>query len=341
MTTYARRFGWVGTLVVVLALLSATHSASAQAPPDNSSYRQPQARQHPVQLVWIDTDIGDDIDDAFALALLLKSPEVRILGISTAFGDTETRARLVDHFLARSLGPDRASAIPVTAGLPTETSNVLTQRAYAEQSPARPHPDAVAALLAAIRAHPGQVTLLAIGPLFNVAAASQRSPETFHKLKRIVMMGGSIRRGYNTTSGKPTPPDPEWNILQDPAGAQQVFSTGVPIFLLPLDSTQIPLNAARRSQLFASATPLANQLKLLYSEWVDQSSNHSPTPTLFDVLAAAWILQPGLCPTQPMHIVVSPQGLTLPGEGASNAQVCLESQTTEFTQLVTSRIEAK
>jgi purine nucleosidase len=122
------------------------------------------------QLVWIDTDIGDDIDDAFALGLILRSPELRVLGISTAFGDTETRARLVDRFLAAT----GATGIPVTAGIHTETDNPLTQRAYAEQFPARKHADGVTALLAAIRQHPGQVTLIAIGPLFNVGAAIDR-----------------------------------------------------------------------------------------------------------------------------------------------------------------------
>uniref|UniRef100_E6PYA3 Putative inosine-uridine preferring nucleoside hydrolase n=1 Tax=mine drainage metagenome TaxID=410659 RepID=E6PYA3_9ZZZZ len=318
-------------------MIIAVHPASAQSLQES----EPSALQRPAQLVWIDTDIGDDIDDAFALALLLKSPEVRILGISTTFGDTETRARLVDRFLDRFLAGAGAPSIPVTAGLPTKTANVLTQRAYAEGFPARPHPDAVAALLAAIQAHPGQVTLLAIGPLFNVAAASQRSPETFHKLKRIVMMGGSIRRGYNSPCGKPTPPSPEWNILQDPPGAQQVFATGVPVFLLPLDSTQIPLSLAARLKLFAAANPLTDQLALLYPEWTAHSWNHSPTPILYDALAAASILKPRLCPTRPMRIAVNDQGFTLTTAGPPNAQVCLQSDATGFSRLMTERIEKK
>ena len=128
-----------------------------------------QASRTPVspQLVWVDTDIGDDIDDAFALGLILRSPELHVLGISTAFGDTETRARLVDRFLAAT----SERAIPVTAGVHTETDNVMTQRAYAERFPAHPHPDGVQALLDEIKRHPGQVTLIAIGPLFNIGAA--------------------------------------------------------------------------------------------------------------------------------------------------------------------------
>ncbi|MGA7245221.1 MAG: nucleoside hydrolase, partial [Terracidiphilus sp.] len=73
------------------------------------------------QLVIIDTDIGDDIDDAFALALALKSPELKILGVTTTFGDTAMRARLLDRYLS-AIG---RRAIPVFAGPPSNTVNVM------------------------------------------------------------------------------------------------------------------------------------------------------------------------------------------------------------------------
>jgi purine nucleosidase len=116
------------------------------------------------QLVIIDTDIGDDIDDAFAVALALRSPELRILGITTTFGDTELRARLVDRYL-KAVG---RSDIPVAAGPASKTDNVLTQKAYALQAPATVHADGAAFLLDQIRKHPGEITLIAIGPLFTV-----------------------------------------------------------------------------------------------------------------------------------------------------------------------------
>jgi len=142
------------------------------------------------QLAIIDTDIGDDIDDAFALALALRSPELHVLGITTAYGDTELRARLLDRYLGAI---DRVD-IPVAAGVATPHSNVFTQAAYAHQAPERKHADAIAFLLDQIRAHPGQITLIAIGPLFNVQAAIERDPATFRQLRRVVIMGGSIYR---------------------------------------------------------------------------------------------------------------------------------------------------
>src|SRR5438132_11067601 len=95
--------------------------------------------------VILDTDIGDDIDDAFALALALRSPELQILGITATFGDTETRAKLLDPFLAEASRPD----IPIAAGAPTPPKGTFTQRRYAESGhfARSSHPGAVAFLL--------------------------------------------------------------------------------------------------------------------------------------------------------------------------------------------------
>src|SRR5580704_5515163 len=113
-------------LVVVLVLFFGTNRfvfAQTAAPQSGSA----------PQLTIIDTDIGDDIDDAFALALALKSPELKIIGVTTAFGDTELRARLVDRYLAAVGRKD----IPVTAGVATPHDNIFTQAAYAQREPAR------------------------------------------------------------------------------------------------------------------------------------------------------------------------------------------------------------
>jgi inosine-uridine nucleoside N-ribohydrolase len=286
------------------------------------------------QLVWVDTDIGDDIDDAFALGLILRSPELKVVGISTAFGDTETRARLVSRFLAAT----GDAAIPVYAGVRTETDNPMTQRRYAERWPERKHADGVAALLAAIRARPGEITLIGLGPLFNVGAAIDRDPATFRKLKRVVMMGGSIERGYDGAKGEARPAEPEWNIKQDPKGAAKLLASGVAIFMAPLDSTQIPLGEKERDALFAKGTPLTDQLTLLYHEWIAGSWNHSPTPTLFDPLAAAYVFRADLCPMTPMRIEVDPNGLTRRVEGKPNAEVCLKSDETGFLELLDGRL---
>jgi purine nucleosidase len=288
------------------------------------------------QLVWVDTDIGDDIDDAFALGLIVRSPELKLLGVSTAFGDTETRARLTDRYLA-AIGDAK---IPVTAGVHTETSNVMTQRAYASEASARRHEDGVTAMLDAIRKHPGQVTLIAIGPLFNIGAAIDRDSQTFRQLKRVVMMGGSVDRGYDGAKGERRPADAEWNILQDPKGAAKLFGSSVPIFMMPLDSTQIHLETAEREALFAAASPLTKQLDLLYREWSENAAGHPQTPTLFDPVAAAYTFRPDLCPVTPMRIEVDAKGFTRKVAGTPNAQVCLKSDEAGFLKLLLGRLEA-
>src|ERR1700739_3786161 len=154
------------------------------------------------QLVIIDTDIGEDIDDAFALALALQIPELKILGVTTTFGNTEMRARLLDRYL-QAVG---RSDIPVLAGPMTKTDNVMTQAAYAKRAPEKKHGDGAEFILREAREHPGAITLIGIGPLFTVQAAIERDPVAFKKLRRGVIMGGSIERGYGTDAqGRPKP----------------------------------------------------------------------------------------------------------------------------------------
>jgi len=314
-----------------LALILAAPHFPAQVPASPSA----------PQLVILDTDIGDDLDDAFALALVLRSPELHLLGIQTAFGNTELRARLVDRYLAAVGRTD----IPVLAGV-ADSSNHFTQAAYARQSPDRKHADAVPFLFSQIRAHPGQITLIAIGPLFNIQTAIAQDIATFRQLKRVVLMGGSVYRGYDKRNpavpGTPatgyshTPPSPEWNILCDPAGAQALFASGVPIFVMPLDSTQIRLELPALGKLLAHGSPLTDQLTLLYHQWVGTSDWHSPT--LFDPVAVTYAFRPDLCPASPLRLQVDDKGFTRPVPGEPNAQVCLQSDEKGFLDLLAARI---
>jgi purine nucleosidase len=290
-----------------------------------------------LEKVIIDTDIGDDIDDAFALALALRSPELQIIGITTTFGDTETRAKLVDRFLAEVGHPE----IPVAAGTPTPPKGTFTQRRYAQggRTAKSSHPDAVAFLLEQIRRYPGQVTLIAIGPLMNVGAAIDKDAATFRKLKRVILMGGSIKRGYGDLGyTAPQPPQPEWNILNDIPSAQKLFASGIPLFVMPLDSTQLKFDEVKRTFLFSQGTPLTDALTLLYHQWGQE------TPTLFDPMTIAFLVDPTLCPVQPMHIRVDEKGFTRPDPGppnspnAPNAQVCLDSNPDAFFRFLLPRL---
>jgi len=311
---------------VILFLLLFVSASSAQT-------QTPARPTVAPEKVIIDTDIGDDIDDAFAIALALRSPELEILGISTTFGDTEARAKIVD----RMLGEAGRTDIPVAVGTPTHTTNVMNQRRYGEGGhfARASHPAAVDFILDQIRRYPGQITLIAIGPLMNVGALIDKDPETFLKLKRVVMMGGSIECGYGelwfcTTHG----PDAEWNIINDIPSAKKLFLSSVPLYVMPLDSTQLKLDETKRAFLFKQGTPLTDALTLLYHEWGQQ------TPTLFDPVTVAFILDPKVCPVQPMHIRVDDKGFTRAEPGAPNAQVCMRSDADAFFRLQIGRLVA-
>ncbi len=305
-----------------LALLAAAPHIPAQAPAADP------------QLVILDTDIGDDIDDAFALALILRSPEIHLLGIQTAYGDTELRAQLVDRYLA-AVG---RTGIPVLAGVPGKASH-FTQAPYARQSPPRKHDPAVPFLLSQIRSHPGQITLIAIGPLFNIGAAIAQDPATFRQLKRVVIMGGSVYRGYDDRKANNfhTPPSAEWNILCDPAGAQALFASGVPVYVMPLDSTQVRLSLPALGQILAHGSPLTDQLTLLYHQWTAGSPQWN-LPTLFDPVAVTYAFRPDLCPAKPLRLQVDGKGFTRPVPGPPNAHVCLQSDEKGFLDLLVNRV---
>jgi purine nucleosidase len=287
--------------------------------------------QAATEKVIIDTDIGDDIDDAFALALAVKSPELEILGVTTTFGDTETRAKIADRFL----GEVGRADIPVMAGKVTATKNPMSQRKYAEGGhfAKSAHADAADFILEQIRKRPGEITLIAIGPLMNVGAAIDKDADTFRKLKRVVLMGGSIRRGYGDLGyTAPVPPMPEWNILNDVASAQKLFAAGVPLYVMPLDSTQLKLDEVKRAWLFSQGTAVTDQLAILYHLWGQE------TPTLFDPMTVVFVLKPELCPVTALHIRVDEKGFTREEPGQPNAQVCLDSNAEDFFRFYLKRI---
>jgi inosine-uridine nucleoside N-ribohydrolase len=369
---------WFAALILILfCVVTGLPRASGQ--PVSSA---PQSAASP-QLVILDTDIGDDIDDAFALALALQSPELKLLGITTAYGDTDLRAKLVSRYLG-SLCRFDFNVIP---GVPTPHENVFTQAAYARGFPnqscgtvsfssfskadedrlkkqrkedaanwqaaqaqrmaglahlvqQKQAHDAAGFLLELIRAHPGEITLIAIGPLNNIEAAIKQDPATFRKLKRVVMMGGSVYRGYDGQNGERRPPDAEWNISRDPAGARALLASGVPVFMMPLDSTQIHLQLPEREKIFSHGSPLTDQLTLLYHQWMAGADGHPATPTLFDPVAVAYAIHPELCPATPMHLDVDDKGYTRPADGPPNANVCLQSNEKGFLELLFDRITA-
>jgi purine nucleosidase len=315
------------TWVIAIALVLLGFSGSGAGAQQSMSTASPREK------VIIDTDIGDDIDDAFAVALALRSPELQILGITTDFGDTEGRARILD----RMLGEVGRQDIPVAVGITTAarpTTGGQFRYGQGGHFARTTHPKAVDFILEQIQRYPGEITLVTIGPLPNIGRLVSQSPETFRKLKRVVMMGGSIeaiKPDYG--NGPSIGPVPEYNIVSDIAGAQKLFLSGVPLYVMPLDSTQhLALTEVNRQILFSQDDSLTAALTLLYHQW------GRVTPILFDPMTLAFILDPSLCPVQAMHIRVDDKGFTRVEPGTPNAQVCLHSDADAFFRFYMKRL---
>jgi len=291
------------------------------------------------QKVIVDMDIGDDIDDAFALALLLQSPDIEIVGVTTAWGDTALRGRLLERFL-RETGH---AGIPVAQGITTTANPTpFTQARYAQRgaAPVQAPQDAVDFIVREAARQPGQITLLALGPLTNVGAVIERNRTAFGQLKQVVMMGGSVRAGYRKSQYVPSrPADKEYNIASDIKGAQALFASGVPIVMMPLDSTQIRLDEVERNAIFGHGSPMTDAVTLLYHQWIDSYQPWSSNmPSLFDVVPVTYLIDAATCPVVPMHISVTDDGYTRETAGKPNAQVCLASDTPRFFHVVMQRL---
>jgi inosine-uridine nucleoside N-ribohydrolase len=286
------------------------------------------AERRPVP-VLIDTDIGDEMDDAFALALALVSPELDVRGVTTVGGDAWTRA-LVACRLLQEAGRE---AVPVAAGRPPrETPTRKGQFAYGLRPGLRKRPvkeTAVEFLYARLKAHPGELTLVGLGPLTNVAELFAAHPDCKPWVKRLVVMGGAVRVGYN---GKP-PPGPEWNVKCDVQAAQAVFAAGVPLLVVPVDAAVgLKLEAPLRRRLFEARTPLTEQLHALYK------LSERPTPTLFDPLAVALCFDERWCKFEALRLEVDGKGLTRVVPGRANARVATSPAREEFLNWFVGRL---
>lgn len=283
--------------------------------------------------VLFDTDIGTDIDDAYALAQIVHSPELKLLGVTTVSSDAVARARLAAKLLAIAGRPE----VPVYAGISTPVQYMKqVDWAAGFKSPALHESGGVEFMRQQVNARPGEITVIAVGELTNVAALLESEPGIAKKIKAIALMGGSIRRGYAPGAK----PEPEWNIKSATKAAQVVFSSGVPLLIAPLDSTaDLKLTPEGRVVLFSRGVPLNDALAALNSVWRHTNHWKGENPTLFDNLAVALVATPGIAPLTPMHLVVEADGLTREIAGRpANAQVALTCDVPAFLAYFTQRL---
>ena len=302
----------------------------------------------PAKIV-IDTDIGTDVDDALALGLALGSPELDLVAVTTVYGDVDVRTRMVRKLLHLAGRP----TVPVGAGIrePLLRSRPVYWAGHegegllvpgdASLSDGAPH--SVDLLIETILAHPGEITLVPIGPLTNVAVALTREPAIASRLRGIVMMGGVVRAANSIELRLPWV---EHNIRCDPEAAHIVLKCKAPITMIPLDVTlQVTIDRVGLERIRAAGSPLA----LAVGDQLARYPRFARMGTTFthDPLAVAMAIDRTFCRTAPLHVEVETRGdltagatVALPPtlDRPANVEVCVEVDAARFQEFLVSRL---
>jgi inosine-uridine nucleoside N-ribohydrolase len=273
-----------------------------------------QVAGHGKKAVILDTDIGDDIDDTWALVTLLNSPELDVKLITTAVGDTELKAKLVAKVLQTAGRTD----IPIGIGVPVGKTP-CPQQAWLKDFDMSAYKgtvykDGVGALIETVMKGDEPVTIIAIGPLPNIAAALEREPAIAKKAKYIGMQG-SIYKGYNGEDK----PAAEYNVKQSPKEAQRVFEAQWDKTITPLDTCGIVhLDGEKYQKVYESDATLAKALMEAYKmwltkvDWLDRNTvDVSKASTiLFDTVAVYLAVSRDLIQMEKLPVRVTDTGYT-------------------------------
>ena len=286
--------------------------------------------------VILDSDLGSDVDDAFAVALLLASPELEVLGITLGHGQTGKRGRLACRLLYETGRQDIPVALgrptPLVVGHPEITEPDPRQFSWAEGFAAVEPIDTPAADFIAdqLRRRPKQITLISVGPVSNLADLIQKDPEVLQLARQIYSMFGSFYLGY----GSSPVPSAEWNVRADIPSARTLSSSNVPITYAGLDVTAfVELKAEQRRALWSRGSPLTDALEALYRLWGRE------TPILFDPVPIGMVLWPELFRTRAAHVRTTAEGFTVIDESRPpNGRVAMSIQTDEFLKRLVDRL---
>ncbi|MBI3738526.1 MAG: nucleoside hydrolase [Chloroflexi bacterium] len=304
--------------------------------------------------ILFDTDPG--IDDALAILLALASPELRVEGISVVHGNCSVDQAVTNALAVLELA--KATDVPVARGfdLPLVQPSLLapethgnTGLGYAELPAPKTNPvtqHGVEFLIEKILSAPGEITLVCIGPLTNVAVAIRKEPRIIQAVKDVIIMGGAIRHEGNTSAVA------EFNVYVDPHAAYMVYHSGMPITLVPLDVTYqciLTPNDVKRLQKIQSPIPkfVADSTRF-YMEYHDEYQKIEGC-VINDPLALALTFAPHLCDYEEHFVDVDLSGGVSMGntfadfykmtKRPANMKVALGVRPKEFMELFLERIE--
>ncbi|HWU39783.1 MAG TPA: nucleoside hydrolase [Candidatus Acidoferrum sp.] len=305
------------------------------------------------QRVILDVDTG--VDDALAIMLAVRSPELEVLGITTVNGNVSVERCTANTLLVLEiLG---ASHIPVASGAAKplvgphlgavevhggDGLGNMTARYPAASGQALP--GAIEFLLGMIRRHPGELTLIASGPLTNLALAIQKDRDAMQSLRGITIMGGAIRVPGNVG------PATEYNFAVDPEAAAIVLGAGMPVRLVPLDVTEQVVLSRQTTDKAKGFGKLQMFIYEMTAATMAFHRNHEGFDGMFlhDPLAVGVVLDPSIVRERPMALAIERRGELTSGmvvadlrrrsRGIPNASVCMEVEAARFLQVFTQRV---
>ena len=304
--------------------------------------------------------LGGDPEDSFAIMLALNSPGVTVEGITTVQGNVPAEKGFANtRHLLGLLGRED---VPLKRGaLRPLNEKRVTQVKWLEQRHAAPQitelhepegadADAVAFLVEQVLSNPGEITLVTIGPLTNVATAMQRAPEFAASVRNNVMMGGTAECAGNIS------PAAEFNYWQDPEAADIVFRSGADLTMVGLDVChQTHLYPEQVEECAGSGTDLGNFVKDATAPWfqVMAAGTGSNALHLYDSLAVAVAMDPGLVVLEDSYVELElgmgpAQGMSVSyhkpfqrvifNQPQTNARVALDVREEKFAALFRERV---
>jgi inosine-uridine nucleoside N-ribohydrolase len=295
--------------------------------------------------VVIDTDPG--IDDALALLLAWNSPEMRVEALTTVAGNVPVDLATMNALRVLALRrPSPTPLVAVGADSPLARPLTTATRYHGEDGmgdladwpvvaspPASP--DAASVIVDAARRHGRELTLVALGPLTNVALALKADAAVVGRIGRVVVMGGAVDVPGNVT------PTAEFNIHVDPEAAHRVLAAGLPLELVPLDATRQAIlpRAGLRAALARSPGPIAARIQA-FSERafrIDHADGGQGM-ALHDPLAVGVAFDPSLVKWETMRLAIGPDGETVRVSGAPNCRVAKGVDSDRFLRLFLDRL---
>lgn len=315
--------------------------------------------------IIVDTDIGSYYDDAFAVLLAARSPELELLGVTTVYGDTKLRSRIARKVLDVASRPE----VPVFAGVGQPLRGNALMFGF-EGVGVLDHPEeslpfsdehAVNFLVRTIMENPGEVSVVTLGAVSNLALAYIMEPRIKENVKEVIIMGGVVVPIVDQKGIRRSPVE-EYNLNNDTVAAQIVMESGMPIVLCPIDVTlKVPLRDDQVARLDASSDPVAKLVSSILKEWPPQErtiylSVGIPTEHtglwLHDPLTVALVFDKSFCDITRLHIAAefAPTPIerdlivrhdvlrTIPKKLPANMDLCVDVQADRFTDLFTDRM---